>query len=86
MHEAIFTEKREIDPHTLVLIAICDSTGLLRANFDKKRLRDRKSRIKQIVQAELVGKATREAVEAMQAAVMVATIIPAVTVAASAGH
>ncbi len=86
MRDAIFTDKRDIDPHTLVLIAICDSTGLLKANLDKKRLRERKRRIKQIVEGVLVGKATKEAVEAMQAAVMVATIIPAVTVAATSGH
>lgn len=86
MYDAIFSDKREVDPHTLVLIAISESTGLLKANFDKKRLRERRSRIKQIVNGDLVGKATKDAVEAMQAAVMVATIIPAVTVAATAGH
>ena len=86
IHKAVFTDQRDIDPHTLVLIAISDSTGLLRSNFDRKKLRERKRRIKNIVSGSLVGKATREAVEAMQAAVMVAAIIPAVTVAATAGH
>lgn len=86
MYNAIFTELRDIDPHTLVLIAICESTGLLKPNFDKKRLRERKGRVKEIVNGSLVGKATKEAVEAMQAAVFVAAVLPAVTVAATAGH
>jgi len=82
MFDAIFTEKRNIDPHTLVLISICHSTGMLKPLFDKKKLRERKSKIKEIVNGNLVGKATKEAVEAMQAAVMVATIIPVVTATA----
>ena len=87
IYQAIFTDQRDVDPHTLVLVAICDTTGLLKPNFDKKRLRERKERIKQIVKGNVVGSATQKAVEAMQAAVMVATIIPAVTVTATtAGH
>jgi len=85
IYRAIFTNTQDIEPATLVLIAICDSTGLLRPNFDRKKLREKKSRIRNIVQGNVVGKATREAVEAMQAAVVVATIIPSVTVAATAG-
>lgn len=83
MEDAIFTDKQELDPHTLVLISICESTGMLKPLFDRKKLKARKGRIKEIVSGNLVGQATKEAVEAMQAAVMVATIIPAVTVAAT---
>jgi len=85
MSDAIFTDKAVIDPHVLVLISICQSTGLLRPLFDKKKLRARKARIKDIIKGNLVGDATRQAVEAMQAAIMIATIIPAVTVAATSG-
>jgi hypothetical protein len=54
--------------------------------FDKRQLKGRKARIQQVVNGELTGKATREAIEAMQAAVMVACIIPAIVVSTTAGH
>ena len=45
--------------------------------FDKRRLKERKKRIEQIVNGEITGKATRKAIEAMLAAVMVACVMPA---------
>lgn len=83
MRTAIFTDVAEIDPNTLVLIAICDSTGMLKPLFGRAELKARKSRIKEIVSGNVIGQATRQAVEAMQAAVMVATIIPVVAVTAA---
>jgi len=44
--------------------------------FNKKELKERKVRIKQIVNGEITGKAATEAIQAMQAAVMVACIMP----------
>lgn len=78
---AIFGNSKEIEPETIILITICNSTGILRQIFDKRKLREKKRRIKDITTGNLIGQATKEAVEAMQAAIMVATIIPAVTVA-----
>jgi hypothetical protein len=78
LHDAIFTDKKNLDPRTTVLVSLADSTGLLKANFDKKKLKRRKERIKQIVNGEVSGKATRDAIQAMQAAVMVTVIIPSV--------
>ena len=86
MRKAIFTEQKDIDPRTVVLISLADSTGLLKAVFDKKELKSRKKRIEQIVNGELTGKATKEAIQAMQAAVFVACIMPAVIAATTAGH
>jgi hypothetical protein len=80
IYNAIFSTGKEIDPDTIILISICHSTGILKQFFDKKKLREKKNRIKEITSGNLIGKATKEAVEAMQAAVMVATIIPAVIV------
>lgn len=85
IYKAIFTESKNINPETVILISICNSTGILKHLFDKSKLREKKKRIKEITSGNMIGKATQEAVEAMQAAVMVATIIPAVTVAATAG-
>ena len=86
MRKAIFTEQQDIDPRTVVLISLADSTGLLKVVFDKKELKLRKKHIEQIVNGELTGKATKEAIQAMQAAVFVACIMPAVIAATTSGH
>ena len=78
LEHAIFTDTRDIDPRTVVLLSLANSTGLLKIVFDKKKLKGRKARIKQIVDGEITGKAATEAIQAMQAAVMVAVIMPAV--------
>lgn len=74
---AIFTETRDIDPRTVVLLSLANSTGILKVVFDKKKLKSRKARIEQIINGEITGKAAAEAIQAMQAAVMVAVIMPA---------
>ena len=86
MRQAIFTETEEIDPRTVVLLSLANSTQLLKVIFDKKELKSRKKRIERIVNGELIGKATKEAIEAVQAAVFVACIIPAVIVTTTAAH
>ncbi len=80
LRKAIFEDSRNVDPRTVTLISLAKAADLLRIPFDKKDLKKRKKRIDQIVNGEMMGKAAREAVEAAQAAVMVACIIPAVTV------
>ena len=75
---AIFTDAGDIDPRTIVLLSLANSTGLLKVVFDKKELKGRKARIKQIVDGEITGKAATEAIQAMQAAVMVAVIMPTI--------
>lgn len=83
LYQAIFGTSKKIDPETVILISICNSTGILRQIFDKSRLKEKKTRIKEITSGNLVGEATKDAIEAMQAAIMVAVIIPAVNVAAT---
>jgi Golgi phosphoprotein 3 len=78
LRQAIFTDAEDIDPRTVVLVSLADSTGLLKVIFDKKELKERKKRIEQVVNGDVSGKATREAIAAMQAAVMVADNIPSV--------
>ena len=82
LRQAIFTDSRDVDPRTVVLVSLANSTGLLKVVFDKKKLKGRKARIKEIIDGEITGKAAKEAIEAMQAAVMVACIVPAITTAA----
>jgi hypothetical protein len=83
---AIFTDAGDVDPRTVVLLSLANSTGLLKVVFDKKNLKGRKARIKQIVNGEITGKAATEAIQAMQAAVMVACIMPAVMTTTMSHH
>ena len=46
--------------------------------FDKKQLKQRKKRIEQIVNGEITGKAAKDAIDAMKAAIMVTCIMPAI--------
>ncbi len=86
LREAIFTEAEDIDPRTVVLVSLANSTGLLKVIFNKKDLKAQKKRIEQVVNGDVSGKATKEAIEAMQAAIFVACIMPAVIVTTTAGH
>jgi hypothetical protein len=83
LESAIFTSTSEIDPRTVVLIALADSTGILKTNMDKKKLKKRKQRIEQITSGSLMHGATKEAVEAAQAAVMLTAVMPALYGAAT---
>jgi hypothetical protein len=84
LKSAIFTYTTEIDPRTVVLVALAHKTGLLRATFDKKKLKDRKKRLDQIVAGDVIGQATKEVMEAVQAAIVAASV--AVTVATTTSH
>ena len=83
---AIFGDAGEIDPRTVVLLSLASSADLLKLVFDKKQLKGRKARIEQVVNGELTGKVTKEAIQAMQAAVMVACVMPAIMAATTAGR
>ena len=81
LRRAVFTDRRDIDPRTVVLVSLANSAGILKVVFDKKELKARKDRLEQVINGELMGKAAKEAIQAMEAAVMVAVIVPAVMVA-----
>jgi len=74
LRRAIFGATRAVAPRTVVLVALAHQTGLLQANFDKQRLKERKKRIAQIIAGDVVGEATKELVEAMQGAVVAAAV------------
>ena len=61
-----------------MLVSLANNAEILKVVFDKKELRRRKQRIEQIVNGEIMGRAAKEAIQAMQAAVMVAVIMPAI--------
>ena len=81
---AIFADNNSLDPRTVVLISLANGVDLLGKTFGRKEIRSRKKRIKQIINGEMTGKATKEVIEACQAAMMVAAIMPAIVASASA--
>jgi hypothetical protein len=83
LRRALFSGTKDLDARTVVLIALAHPTGLLRANFDKKRLKDRKQRIAQIVAGNVVGEATQELMEAVQGAIVAAAAVSTVTTTAT---
>lgn len=65
------------DERTAVLIALASHSGLLKPNFEKDRLRRHKSRIRELSAGKLLAVgATQSAIETVQVAVLVATMIP----------
>lgn len=84
MEDAIFSNTSEVSADTVVIISLAKATGLLDRIFDKKRLKPRKQRIEDLANGQVVGKATKEAVEAIQAAVMVATMVPIIVATTTA--
>ena len=79
LHQAIFTDTMDLDPRTIVLISLANSANILKGNFDRTRLKTRKERIEKIASGDIVGQAAKEAIEAIQAAVMVACVVPTIT-------
>jgi len=76
LYWAIFTSAHEVDPRTVVVIAMLKGTGMLPRVFDKKKLKSRQKRLEKLTSGQVVGTAAKEAMEAAQAAVMVATMVP----------
>ena len=79
LEEAVFRDANDIDARTTVLVALAHHAGLLKANLDRSRLKERRKRIDAIVKGDAIGRATKQVIDAVHAAVMVATVIPAVT-------
>lgn len=88
LHNAIFADTDDIDARTVVLLSLAKTANILPVIFGKKEIKQRKDRIEQIVNGDIAGKATKEAIEAMQAAVMIACIMPALmtTAITSSAH
>lgn len=82
LRKAIFSDDQELDPLTSVLVALADKAGVLKNVFDKKDLKARKDRLKEIAEGEMTAVAVKELVQATQAAVM--TAVTASTVATTA--
>lgn len=88
MSEVMFNAAATPDARTSVLIALASHASLLRPNFAQEELDQHSERIKALANGDiLAADATRETIEAVRAAIIVATIVPmmAATVATSNG-
>jgi len=61
------------DPRTIILLSLAYKSDLLSVIFDGKELKKRNKRIEKLVNGEIIGKATSDAIEAIRAAVLIAT-------------
>jgi hypothetical protein len=77
MEAVMFHQNNDIEPRTLVLIALADSAKLLTKNFDKDRLKTHEDRIKRLVKGEIAGTVSKEVVAACETAVLITVIMPA---------
>ena len=77
LDRAIFGDE-DVTARTAILVALAHHSGLLRAVFDKKRLKARESRIAALAEGSVAAGATKEAISAMEAAMFVATVMPSI--------
>ena len=77
MRKSIFSDRRELDARTVVLISLASGSDILRHTFGRKELKPRKARIEKITNGDLTGKATRDVIAACQTALIVAAVMPA---------
>ncbi len=72
LKEAIFTDSELTDSRTTILLSLAYRSNLLSIIFDKKELKKRNKRIEKLVNGEIIGKATSDAIEAIQAVALIA--------------
>jgi len=72
LRDAVAGDSPDVDPRTAVLVALCNGTGLLNPVLGKDLVKSRKGRIEEIGEGDIVGEATRAAVQAAQAAAIAA--------------
>ena len=82
--EAVIGDSRELDARTAVLVALANGTGILKPVLGKDLVKQRKERIKEIGEGDIVGDATKAAVEAAQAAIVAATTAASVAATTAA--
>lgn len=79
MADVMFRPGTEADVRTCALIALAFHADLLRSNFAKEELDQHRARIKELASGEhLASDSTKASIDAAQAAIVAATIIPAI--------
>jgi len=80
----VITGSGPVDVRDGAIIALAHHVDILKYDFDRDMLKVRKDRIKAIAEGDLLPpNATKAAIENMKAAVMIATIVPAIVAATS---
>ena len=67
---------KEVDPRTTVLLGLAHHTELLRRVLPARLLKLRRKRIKDVINGDATAAATREVIQAVQTAMMVAVMVP----------
>lgn len=80
LRDAVLGDSPQVEPDVALVVTVANATGLLAAHFDKSTLKRRKRRLHAIAEGDLVGAATKHAVQAAQQAAMAA--VSAATAAA----
>ncbi|MBK9127236.1 MAG: GPP34 family phosphoprotein [Phycisphaerales bacterium] len=83
LKRAIVGDATEVDPHTGVLLALADATGVLNAAFGRKFLRPHRARIKAITSGQRMAQGAQAAIAAARAAVVAITTATAAAAAAA---
>ena len=79
MAKLMFGQTAKHDERTTVLIALAYHTSLLKCNFEKDRLKRNKDRVKKVASCDMyAARATKSAIEAMQASIAVIGAMTAV--------
>ena len=80
MRRAVFEPDAPVSEHTTLMLALAKSGGLLKQVFTTGELRQHKARIQQVVEGQMIGKAAKQAIEAIQMVVIMAAVIPTIVV------
>lgn len=72
LHNAITGKTQRPRVRTTLLLSLAHGTGLLSIPFDKKLLKQNKSRIEALIEGERLGRAARDVLQAAQTAIAVA--------------
>lgn len=80
LRAAVLEVGDDLDPRTAVTVALADGVGLLPAVLTKVERREHKARIEALSEGLIVGQATREAIQAVQAMLIATTAATTVAV------
>jgi hypothetical protein len=78
LRDTIFTDRDDVSPRDALLVGLAHRTQLLREKFDRKDLGPRGDRIERIANGSHVAGAAKEVMDALDAAVLMVVIMPAV--------
>lgn len=72
IRDAVNGDSPNIDPELALVVTVANAGGLLGSHFDKALLRRRKARLEAIADGDLIGAATKRAIQAAQQAAIAA--------------